>query len=69
MANILETILVKISRNLDVMKNVFIGPSGTPKEICLFKDLFKEFCDVSVWSYEEMLGIDPSIVEKSRKVV
>ena len=25
--------------------------------------MFKEFCDIFAWSYEEMLGIDPSIVE------
>jgi len=26
-------------------------------------DLFKEFCDVYAWSYGEMTGIDPKIVE------
>jgi hypothetical protein len=26
-------------------------------------DLFKEFCDVFAWSYEEMPDIDPKIVE------
>jgi len=35
----------------------------SPREIKLYTDLFKEFCDVFSWSYEEMPGIDPKIVE------
>ena len=29
----------------------------------IYINLFKEFRDVFDWSYEEMLGIDPHIVE------
>jgi hypothetical protein len=42
-----------------VMENVFIGADYSPREIQIYTDLFKEFCDVFAWSYEEMLGIDP----------
>jgi hypothetical protein len=41
---------------------MFIGASCSPNEIQTYKALFKEFCDVFAWSYEEMFGIDPDIV-------
>ena len=34
----------------------------TPEEIQVYIALFREFRDVFAWSYEEMLGIDPSVV-------
>jgi len=49
------------------MENVVISASYTLEEIRLFMDLFKEFHDVFTWSYEEMLGIHPSIVENKIK--
>jgi hypothetical protein len=52
-----------ISRNPGVMDNVFIGADCSPEEIQIYMDLFKEFCDVFAWSYEELPGIDPKIVE------
>jgi hypothetical protein len=45
------------------MENVFVGADFSPEEIQIYTDLFKEFCDVFSWSYEEMPGIDPKIVE------
>jgi hypothetical protein len=63
MANISETILINISKTPGIMENVFISADYSPKEICMYTSLFKEFCDVFSWSYEEMLGIDPCIVE------
>jgi hypothetical protein len=45
------------------MENVFVGADFSPEEIQIYMDLFKEFYDVFAWSYEEMLGIDPKIVE------
>jgi hypothetical protein len=35
----------------------------SPEEIHDYTTLFKEFHDVFTWSYEEMSGIDPRIVE------
>jgi hypothetical protein len=34
-----------------------------PKEILIYTNLFKEFRDVFSWYYEEILGIDPRIIE------
>jgi hypothetical protein len=63
MATIAETIPINISRTPDVVENVFVGADCSPEEIQIYTDLFKEFCDVFAWSYEEMPGIDPKIVE------
>ena len=38
-----------------------------PEEIQIYTDLFKDFRDVFAWSYEEMPGIDPSIVQHEIK--
>jgi hypothetical protein len=45
------------------VENVFVGVDFSPEEIQIYTDLFKEFSDVFAWSYEEMPGIDPKIVE------
>jgi hypothetical protein len=45
------------------MENVFVRVECSPEEIQICIDLLKEFCDVFVWSYEVMLGIDLRIVE------
>jgi hypothetical protein len=45
------------------VENVFVGADCSLKEIQVYTDLFKEFHDVFSWSYEEILGIDPRIVE------
>jgi flagellar motor switch protein FliM len=45
------------------MENVFVGADFSPKEIQIYTDLFKEFCDIFSWSYKEIPGIDPRIVE------
>lgn len=46
-----------------MVENVFIGAECSSDEIDIYTTLFKEFRDVFVWSYEEMPGIDPGIVE------
>jgi hypothetical protein len=63
METIIETIPINISRTPSVMENVFIRAYCSPGEIQIYTDLFKEFCDVFSWSYEEILGIDPKTVE------
>jgi hypothetical protein len=63
MATIAEMIPINISRNPDIVENVFVGADCSPEEIQIYTDLFKEFRDVFAWSYEEMPGIDPKIVE------
>ena len=63
MENIFSTIPINISVNTDVMENIHIGANCSPEEIAIYTALFKEFCDVFAWSYEEIPGIDPSTVE------
>ena len=63
MENIFATIPINISVNPNVVKNVHIGENYSPEEIAIYTALFTEFRDVFAWSYAEMPGIDPSIVE------
>ena len=63
MENISATIPINISVNPDVVENIYIGANCSPEEIAIYTALFKEFRDIFAWSYEEMPGIDPSIVE------
>jgi hypothetical protein len=58
-----ETILIDISRTHGVMENDFVGADCSPEEIQIYKELFKELCDIFSWSYEEIPGIDPWIIE------
>jgi hypothetical protein len=44
------------------VENVHIIASCSTDEVCTYKSLFQEFCDVFSWSYEEMPSIDPDIV-------
>jgi hypothetical protein len=41
MATIAETLPINISRNPDVMENVFVGADYSPEEIQIYTDLFK----------------------------
>jgi hypothetical protein len=63
MANISPTIKIDISIKPGVVEEIIIGAACTPEEITAYKALFQEFRDIFAWSYTEMPGIDPSIVE------
>ena len=63
MENIFVTIPINIFENPDVIENVHIGANFSPEEIAIYTTLFKEFHDVFSWSYEDMQGIDPLIIE------
>lgn len=52
MDNILETILVNISKNHNVIENISIGADFSLEGITIYTDLFKEFRDVFTWSHE-----------------
>jgi hypothetical protein len=45
---------IDISITTGTMENVFIEEDCSPQEIQIYTDLFKEFCDVFSWSYEEI---------------
>jgi hypothetical protein len=62
LSNILPMIPIDISVKPGIVENVHIGASCSPEEIVTYTSLFKEFCDIFAWSYEEMSGIDPAIV-------
>jgi hypothetical protein len=62
MSNISTTIVINISIKEGVVENINLGANCTPDEVVSYTALFKEFHDVLAWSYEEMPGIDPSIV-------
>jgi hypothetical protein len=49
------------------MEHVLIGVNCSTQETETYVALFKEFCDVFTWSYEEILDIDPYIVEHEIK--
>jgi hypothetical protein len=61
--SIAKTIPINISKTLGIVENVFIRVDFSPKEIQTYTELFKEFHDVFSYSYEDILGIDPRIVE------
>ena len=63
MENISTTIPINISANPNIVENVCIDANYSSEEIAIYTTLFKEFRNVFSWSYEEMLGIDPSIVK------
>ena len=49
------------------IENVYIGAECSHAKILEYTELFKEFCDIFSWSYDEMPGIDPRIVEHNIK--
>jgi len=63
MGNITQTQHIDISVKPGIVEHIHIGVTCTPEEIRLYTNLFREFRDVFAWSYDEMPGIDPSIVE------
>jgi hypothetical protein len=62
LSNISPMIPIDISVKPGIVENVNIGTSCSPEEIVTYTSLFKEFHDIFAWSYEEMPGIDPSIM-------
>jgi hypothetical protein len=63
METIAKMIPIDISRTPGIMENVLIGAHCSHEEIQIYTDLFKEFCGVFSWSYEEIPSIDPRIIE------
>jgi hypothetical protein len=63
LANISPTIKINISIKDGIVEEIIIGAACTPQEIVAYKSLFQEYRDIFTWSYTEMPGLDPSIVE------
>ena len=68
MSNIEETIAINISTKIDVVENIHVGKTCSLSELEIYYALFHEFRDVFAWSYDEMPGIDSSIVEHEIKM-
>jgi hypothetical protein len=49
--------------NRGIVEEIIIGAACTHQEVTAYKALFQEFRDIFAWSYTEMPGLDPSIVE------
>lgn len=62
MVNIMQTQQIDIYVKPGIVEHIYVGVNCNLEEIQLYTDLFREFCDVFAWSYEDMPGIDPSIV-------
>jgi hypothetical protein len=55
-------ISIDISIKEGIVENFHLGANCSPEEVEAYTALFKELCDIFTWSYEEIPGIDPSIV-------
>jgi hypothetical protein len=67
LSNISPMIPIDISIKPGIVENAHIGASCSQNEIVTYTSLFKEFRDIFAWSYEEMSGIDPTIVVHEKK--
>ena len=63
MAKISPTFKINISTNSEIIEEIMLGASFSPKEVDAYVALFQEFHDIFGWSYNEMPGLDPSIME------
>ena len=54
--------LVDISVKRGILENIYIGHNSSPFEVQSYTTLFKEFGYFFSWTYDEMTGIDPSII-------
>ena len=68
LSNIEETIAINISTKIDVIENIYVGKCCSTSKMEIYEALFHEFRDVFAWSYDEMPGIDLSIVEHEIKM-
>ena len=62
LCNITQTNPIDISAKPGTIEHVHVGENWSTNESKAHKALFKEFHDIISRSYEEMSGIDPSIV-------
>ena len=67
MVNSSKPFLIDISVKKSTVENIQIGANRNPEEIVSFTCHFKDFRDFFPWYYEEMHGIDPSIVKHEIK--
>lgn len=61
-------IYISISTKPTVVENIHVRKSCSPSELDSYPTLFCEFRYIFAWSYEEMPGIESSIVEHKIKM-
>ena len=62
LCNITQKNPIDISAKPGTLEHVHVGHNYSAEESNAYRALFKEFHDIFAWSYEEIPGIDPSIV-------
>jgi hypothetical protein len=62
LGNISSTIIIDISIKEGIVENINLEANCSPEEVVSYTALFKEFCNLFAWRYEEMLEIDPLII-------
>ena len=62
LSNITKTVLVDISTKPRIVENIYMGKICFSSELRSYMALFNEFRDICACTYEENLGIDPSIM-------
>ena len=63
MVNISPIIKIDISTNFEIVEEIMLGASCSSEEVDAYTAIFQEFRDIFSWSYTEMPGLDPSIME------
>jgi hypothetical protein len=63
MDNISPTVKINISIKPGIIEEITIHTAFSPEELIAYKALFQEYRDIFSWSYIEILGLDPSVVE------
>ena len=67
LCNITKTTPIDISVKPGTIKHAHIGRNCSTEEVESYRALFKEIHDIFAWTYEEMPGIDLSIVVQEIK--
>ena len=62
LCNITKTTSIAILVKPETIEHIHVGQNCSSEETEIFRALFKEFHDIFSWTYEEIPGIDPSIV-------
>lgn len=68
LSNIKETISINILTKPGILENINVVKTCSPLEHEIYHAIFCEFHDIFAWSYEEMWGIDSSILEHNIKM-
>lgn len=63
MSNISPIVKVDKSTKPGIVEEIVLGEACSLEEVASYKSLFQEYKDIFTWSYSEIPGISPTIVE------